>query len=122
MKKSITRLLSVAGLLLCGLCAPAWSQTGDQVLGPLKGVSSLSLYAKAYDAKAQGKLPVKEAGFPLPVLEVDGDFLKVKLAGKEVWLDGAEVQVDKPVAYGCVKDERKPTKTASIQGASTGCK
>lgn len=110
--------------LAFGLSAlPAAAQTGDQVVAPLKGVSALSLYARPYDAKAQGQVPAKDVVFPLPVLEADGDFLKVRLAGREVWVDGAEVNVGKPVAYGCTRDDtRKPAKTASIQGASSGCK
>ena len=67
-------------------------------------------------------MSAKDVPFPLRVLEVDGDFLKVRLADKEVWLDGAEVSVDKAVDYACLKETRRPTKTASIQGASTGCK
>lgn len=108
--------------LLAGLAGAALAQTGDQVVAPLKGVTALSVYAKPYDAKAEGKLAAKDVAFPLDVIAADGDFLQVKLGGKAVWLDGAEVNVGKPVAYGCVKDEKKPTKTASIQGASSGCK
>ena len=93
----------------------------DQVVALQKSVAVLGLYAKPYE-KVQASMPAKDIPFPLRVLEVDGDFLKVRLADKEVWLDGAEVSVDKAVDYACLKETRKPTKTASIQGASTGCK
>lgn len=119
---------SLMGLALCGLLASVQAQTQnqtqttDQVVAVLKGVDKVSLYAKAYDNKAQTRLDPKELGFPLAVMEVDGDFLKVKLNGKEVWLDGAEVAINKAVAFNCVKDQQRPVKTASIQGASSGCK
>ena len=96
--------------------------TKDRIVAVQKNVTSLSVYAKAYDPKPQGKILAKDVAFPLGVLDVDGDFLKVRLSDKEVWLDGAEVTVEKPVEYACVKESRKPAKTASIQGASTGCK
>lgn len=110
-----------AAAISFGLSAAADPSASDQVVALQKSVSTLGLYAKPYE-KVQARMPAKDVPFPLPVLEVDGDFLKVKLAGKEVWLDGAEVSVDKAVDYACLKETRKPTKTASIQGASTGCK
>lgn len=107
--------------LLASLGAPAQAEGSDQVVAPMKGVSSLSVYAKPYDSKAQGSVALKDVSFPLPVVEADGDFLKVRLAGKDQWIDGAQVQVSKSVAFHCVKGERKTTRVASTQGASTGC-
>ena len=112
-------VLSLVLSLLLAAAGPALA--ADQVVGLQKGVSALSLYAKPYDAQAQSRLPAKDASFPLAVVEADGDFLKVRLGGKEVWIDGAEVAVGKPVDFACVKADKKPTRTASIQGASTGC-
>ena len=112
--------LAVSGLALSTaflLASPVWAS--DRVVGLLKGVSSLSIYAKPYDAQAQTRITA--VSFPLPVLEKDGDFLKVNLAGKEVWIDGAEVAIDKAVNYTCVASTKKPTATAAVQGASTGC-
>jgi hypothetical protein len=112
-KRMAVGLSVTAGML----AAPAWAS--DRVIGLLKGVSSLSVYAKPYDAQAQTR--IKAVSFPLAVLDKDGDFLKVNLAGKEVWIDGAEVAIDKAVTYTCVASTKKPAATAAVQGASTGC-
>ncbi len=114
------RAFLLLGVLMAG-GASAQTASQDQVQGALKGVSTLSLYTAAYDAKPVDSVAVKDVHFPLDILAVDGDFLQVRWSGKAVWLDGAQVSVSKPVPYDCVKVARKPTKTAAIQGASTGC-
>lgn len=121
---TIQRSLCAAFLLvaLTGGVASAQTASQDQVQGALKGVGTLSLYTAAYDAMPAASVAVKDVGFPLAVLSVDGDFLQVRLAGKLVWLDGAQVSVSKPVQYDCVKVAHKPNKTAALQGASTGCR
>lgn len=119
----------VASLALCAVLLMGWSAVSsaqsarDRVVGPQKGVSEISVFAKPYDASAMARLASRQVAFPLDVLATDGDFLRVNLAGKEIWLDGAEVQVSKAVDYACVADAgKRPKPVASTAGASRGCK
>ncbi|WP_310625427.1 hypothetical protein [Limnohabitans sp.] len=122
MKIRCCKRMVIGWAALVLLHVSAIAQTGDRVGAPVKGVTALSVYAKPYDAQMQDKLPVQNISFPAPVLEASGDFLKIRVAGKTLWIDGAEVSIEKPVDYVCAKSSNsKPSKVAAMQGASTGC-
>lgn len=110
-------------MVFCLCCNSVIAQTGDYVDGLIKGTSSLALYVKPYDAKPQTKLELKDISFPMPVIDTDGDFLKIRIGKKEAWIDGAQVSMSKPVQYACQKPQStKPEKVATTMGASSGCK
>lgn len=114
----------IPALALAWLCiSPAQAQSSDRVMGLQPKVKELSTFSKPYGATVQSGITISALKLPMPVLAVDGDFLKVKLDGKEVWIDGADVIVEKPVPYECVAAAKpKPGKVAATQGASSGCK
>lgn len=123
MPRSMSSLIRLSLALSCLTSGASFAQTSDQVIGLQPGVAVLSVFAKPYDTVTQAQLAAGTVALPLPVLAVDRDFLKVRLAGKEVWLDGAEVSVSKAVPYNCVvADKPIPTAKAATMGASKGCK
>jgi hypothetical protein len=100
----------------------ALAQTGDQIVSLAVGVPDMKIYAKAFDTKPQERVAAKDVSFPISVLEIDGEYLKIKHAGKSVWVDGATVNIQKPVKYACEKTiNLKTSKVAVTQGASSGC-
>lgn len=120
MKKIISKCLLI---LLATMSIFVSAQTGDQIVSLASGESELKIYAKPYDTKVQERLAAKDAVFPMSVLEIDGDYLKVRLAGRLVWVDGANINIQKPVSYACEKNVNlKPGKVGVTQGASSGCR
>lgn len=95
---------------------------GDQVIGVSPGITELHVYADLKANTVPTKLLLKEVKFPLTIIEEGGDFLRVRLGVREVWLDGSEVSISKPTTYACDKQSAKPVMVGSTQGASTGCK
>lgn len=94
----------------------------EKVSGPVKGVATLSVYAKPVDSEAPRSVDVGTVGFPLTVLAKKGDFLKVRLGQREVWLDANEVNLDQAVSFECHKSDAPPKPVGSTKGAIGGCK
>ena len=130
--------LTLSALLMTGLSvpmmcaaatpaapAPAAASAPDQIVRLARqGQTNLKIYASPTDAKPGAEVALKDLPLPLAVLATEGEFLKVQLAGKTVWVDSGDVLMGKPVAYPCqqTKSSTTPNPVASMQGASSGCK
>jgi hypothetical protein len=115
-------------IALCFLLALSLTTTlslalpSDQIIGIGPGVKELMVYADLKPTTEPTHIALKEVKFPLAVLEEDGDFLRVRLGGHQVWLDAGDVSINRATSYACEKNAFKPVIVASSQGAAAGCK
>lgn len=115
-------LLAGASFASAQASAQSSAQPATRIQSLFQGVQVLKLYERPDDARPKSEISAREVTFPIDVLEVQGDFLRVRLARGMVWVDAMDVVLDKALAFDCYPPDRKPTKTASISGASKGCK
>lgn len=111
-----------AASAVLSLFIPEHVLAAEKISGPVKGVGALSVYAKPVDNEVPRSVDVGSVGFPLPVLAKKGDFLKVRLGQREVWLDANEVNLDQAVSFECHKSDVPPKPVGSTKGATGGCK
>lgn len=97
-------------------------QAAETIGGPVKGLNTLTVYAKPGDIEVPTSVDVGSVTFPLVVLGKNGDFLKTRLGKREVWLDANEVNLVQAVSFECHKSDAQPKQVGSTKGAIGACK
>ncbi|MEC5397052.1 hypothetical protein [Uliginosibacterium sp. H1] len=120
MKPKVRLYLLVVPCMLFGFCMNAFAQH-PPIVGITKGVKELPLYASVDDLKPSMKIAASALPLPLEVIAVQGDFLKVRLQQGELWLEGADVIVERRATIVCAPAANKPRLTAATQNAGNNC-
>lgn len=88
--------------------------------------TTLSMYSTSDGSGERQQIELKDIAFPLKIFETsDAGYLRVKLAGKDVWLDRKQVKVPpEKLESSCLTVNRANASLVSggIRGANEGCK
>ena len=122
MKKNILRIVVTAACLSIGCC---WAQGNLQ---NALGVSAKRTILKTFlDAEGQQKdtpIDVTSVVFPAPIYEKStAGYVRVKVAGRDVWLDPDQLVLDARVEAKCLVTKGQPlTLAGGLRGANEACK
>ncbi len=98
----------------------------DFVTSALGKRTTLSVYSTADGSGERQQIELKDIVFPIKVFETsDAGYLRVKLAGKDVWLDRKQVKVPpERLESTCLTVNRANANLVAggIRGANEGCK
>lgn len=80
----------------------------------------VTFYADPEGEQVAGRLARSEIALPLPIEEESGDYVRIRVKDKMVWVSALKVQINYPAAR-CDKHQLAAN-TAAARGIGEGCK
>lgn len=117
---------ALPNLFAIGLLATAISAAALQVTGPIGTRTTLKVYEDADGKSELASVSVKDITFPITAFEIsDRGFVRVKLDGKQVWLDKGQLRIPpESMEATCITANRADAGVTpgGLRGANSGCK